>query len=388
MRILAASADLFDVFAPLPASRFQLGLQWFAAEDEGRTEDPTESKIRKAREEGKVAKSVDLVAAVVLLLPVVTIGFLSVYFIQGMAEMLQWFFTRAVDLDPIDGAGILSGVFFQYLLRLTWPVVLVAFLAALLGNLMQVGFLFTLKPITPDFSRIAPNIGRYLTKNVFSADAAFNLAKALVKVLVIGLIAYLNISSEFGKLLHLAGRPFGDAVGLVGNLALTITVQAAVVMILLSLPDYMYQRNKHQESLKMSVQEVKEERKQQEGDPLIKSRLRERMREVLMSNMMAKVPKADVVITNPTHYAIALEWDNQTMVAPVVTAKGMDEVAQKIKSLAKDNLVPVVENKPLARALYASVDVGDAVPEEYWEIVSRILAEVYRLNGKLDAVVV
>jgi len=157
-------------------------------------------------------------------------------------------------------------------------------------------------------------------------------------------------------------------------------------MLVLAIPDYLFQRFQHRESLKMSLQEVKEERKQQEGDPLIRSRLRERMREILRRNMMQNVPKADVIITNPTHFAIALQWDAATMTAPTVIAKGQDLIAQRIKEVASGAGVPLVENKPLARALYASVDIGDQIPQEYWELVSRILAEIFKL-GRASAVV-
>jgi flagellar biosynthetic protein FlhB len=159
-----------------------------------------------------------------------------------------------------------------------------------------------------------------------------------------------------------------------------LLIIAALLLLGLSIPDYLFQRWQYMESLKMTKQEVKEERKMYEGDPLIKSRLRQRMRELLSRNMAANVPKADVVITNPTHYAVALEWNKDTMPAPMVTAKGADEVAQRIKAIAKESGVPIVENKPLARALYAEVEIGDIIPETYYQAIATVLAHVYKIN--------
>jgi len=361
---------------------FAWDLQRFAAEDEGRTEDPTEAKIRKAREEGKVAKSPDITAAVVLLLPMVAIVFLAGSIWTTFMEMLRFYFNQATTTDPITGGGPLSGQFFSYLARLLVPVLIVALVAAVGSNLLQVGVLFTTKPLIPDFSRIRPKFGQWIKKSLFSTEALFNVVKQLLKVTVIAVVAWLNIQSEWLHLLNLLHVSFTLASETLWRVGLNIVLQCAVVMLILAIPDYLFQRHQHKESLKMSLQEVKEERKQQEGDPLIRSRLRERMREILRRNMMQNVPKADVIITNPTHFAIALQWDSATMTAPTVVAKGQDLIAQRIKEVAAGAGVPLVENKPLARALYAAVDIGDQIPQEYWELVSRILAEIYKLSGK------
>lgn len=366
---------------------FAFGIQHFAAADEGRTEEPTETKIRKAREDGKVAKSVDLVSALVLLLPISLIGMTAGSLFDTLVEMMGFYFSQATVIDPVTNGADIMGPFWGYLARLTLPILGVAFLSAVVANLVQVGFLFTLKPIKPDFSKIAPKFGKYFQQSLFSGEALFKLGMNLLKVTVIGVIGYLSLAADMPKMVHLLHKPFLPAFSFVGEKALWLLIQTAAAMVAMSIPDYLYQRYKHKESLKMSKQEIKEERKQQDGDPLVKSRLRERMREIMMSNMMANVPKADVIITNPTHYAIGLQYDRDTMGAPVVLAKGMDDVAQKIKSVARENEVPIVENKPLARALYASVEIGQPVPEEYWDVVSRILAEVYRMNGRLGAVV-
>jgi flagellar biosynthetic protein FlhB len=356
-------------------------LQWFAAEDEGRTEEPSEYKLRKAREEGKVAKSQELVGAIGLLFPAVALAILAPYYGRTVAEMVRFYISRAAEADISRDAGPLAAAFFSYFARLAAPVAIVAVVSAIFSNMVQVGFLFTVKPITPDFTRIVPRFGQYLRRTMLSVEALFNLMKSVVKVAIIGFIAYLTIRSESEKLMTLFSAPFWDSVLLVGSLALRLVIETAVAMLALAIPDYLFQRRQFMESMKMSKEEVKEERKMQEGDPLVRSRLRERMRELLARNMAANVPKADVVITNPTHYAIALEWDRDKMVAPVVTAKGVDEVALRIKRIALENGVPTVENRPLARALYAEVEIGDAIPEKFYQAIAAVLAHVYGAAG-------
>jgi flagellar biosynthetic protein FlhB len=363
------------------ATPFDIHLQWFAAEDEGRTEEPTEHKLRKAREDGKVAKSVELSSSLVILFGIATLGLISSYFLKNVLSMLSFFLQHATELDITSDSGLMPA-FYNYFFKLTLPVLVVAFLAAFLGNVLQVGFLFSAKPITPDLDRIVPRFGRFFRRALFSGEAAFNLGKTLLKVAVIFAIAFLNIRSQLPKLINLVDMHHMTAFRLVVTIAFRIIVESTLAMLVLSIPDYMFQRRQHRESLKMSRQELKEERRMYEGDPLIKSRLRERMRDLLTRNMMRAVPTADVVITNPTHYSVAVEYDRLIMEAPVVTAKGVDAIALEIREIAKDNDVPLVENKPLARTLYQEVEIGDAIPEKYYEVMAIILAEVYKLTGR------
>lgn len=360
---------------------FWLPVFTFAAEDEGRTEEPTEHKLRKAREEGKVAKSGEFTSALVLLFGVITLGLVSTYFLRNTLDMLKFFFQGFPEIDITTQASLLP-IFFKFFLRLVLPVVLVAFVTALLGNLLQVGFLFSVKPITPDFSRIIPHFGRFFKKAFFSGEALFNLGKTLFKVVVIGVIVYLNIMAEVQRIMRLLTVPFLVSFGLIASIAFRIVVESAIAMLILSFFDYLFQRRQHIESLKMSKQEVKEERRMYEGDPLIKGRLRERMRQILTRNMLQAVPRADVVITNPTHYSVAMEYNRVVSPAPVVVAKGVDSMALKIREIAEENSVPLMENKPLARALYREVEIGDEIPEQYYEVLATILAEVYRLNNE------
>jgi flagellar biosynthetic protein FlhB len=363
------------------AALAEVHLQWFAAEDEGRTEEPTEHKLRKAREEGKVAKSVEFTSALVLLFGIATLGILAGYLLRSAADMIRYFLAQSCEMDITRDRG-LTTAFFTYFLRLVVPTMLVVFVAALMGNIFQVGFLFTAKPITPDFNRIVPRFGRFFKRALFSGEAAFNLGKSIFKILVIATIAVLNIRAHIPHIANLVTSPLLMSLRLIAGLAFRIIVEASLAMLLLAIPDYMFQRRQHRESLKMSRQELKEERKMYEGDPLIKSRMRERMQEMLTRNMMRAVPQADVVITNPTHFAVAMEWNRQLMEAPTVVAKGADEIAAKIREIAKENDVPLVENKPLARTLYREVEIGDVIPEKFYEVMAMILAEVYKLQGK------
>jgi flagellar biosynthetic protein FlhB len=355
-----------------------IDLQWFAAEDEGRTEDPTEYKIRKAREDGRVAKSQELIGALVLLLPALTIFFLAPSMLRTCVEMLRFYFLRAAELDPIADRIVVTA-FFNYLARLALPIVAVAMAAAIFANVVQVGFLFTTKPITPDFSKVVPRLGRYFQKTLFSLEGLFNIFKSVIKMAFIGGVAFFLIRSEIKTLANLQTATLWTGVSTVASLAIRMLLISALLLLLLSIPDMLFQRWQYKESLKMSKQEVKEERKMYEGDPLVKSRLRQRMRELLSRNLAVTVPQADVVIANPTHFAVALEYKSG-MEGPMVSAKGEDELALRIRRIAEENDVPVVENKPLARALYAEAEVGDIIPETYYRAVADVLAHVYRMN--------
>lgn len=370
--------------APLPSfTPFDVHLQWFAAEDEGRTEEPSEHKLRKAREEGKVARSIEVPAALLLLVGILTIALLAGSLLNTLLGMVTFFLGEATDPGAFSRA--LAPLSLSYFLKTAAPILLVLLVVAILGNVIQVGFLFSAKPITPDLSRVTPHLGRWLQRSFLSEEAAFNLAKSLAKVVIIAAVAYLNVSGEFPRLVRLGMSPFTAGVKLVSVVALRIVVEAAIALLAFSALDYWFQRRQHIESLKMSRQEVKEERRMYEGDPLVRSRLRERMREIMRRNMLKAVPKADVVITNPTHYAVALEYDRALMVAPTVTAKGADLVAEKIREIALANRVPLVENRPLAQALWKEVDVGDAIPEKFYEVMSIVLAQVYKMSGRTAA---
>lgn len=356
-------------------------LQWFAAEDEGRTEDPTEHKIQKAREDGKVAKSQDVTGAIILLFTVVALLILGRYLLANSQEMLTYFLRRLTETE-VFGDGTVIRAFYAYFIRLTLPIAMIAFAAAIIGNVVQVGFLFTTKTITPDFNRIAPRFGKFFQRALLSTEALFNLAKSMGKVLLIVVLGVVNVAFRIDEITATLTAPFLQSFSLVTEIAFNMLLQSAILLLVLSIFDYLFQRHQHLESLKMTRQEVKEERRTFEGDPLIKSRMRQRMNELLNRNMLQNVPRADVVVTNPTHFAVAMEYDRVTMDAPTVIAKGQDNIALRIREIAGESDVPVIENKPLARALYAEVEIGDTIPERFYEAVVIVLKQVYKMTGK------
>jgi flagellar biosynthetic protein FlhB len=268
---------------------------------------------------------------------------------------------------------------FHYFLRLAAPIIAVSAVAALAANIgqdmAQFGFHFTTKPLAFKLNKIVPNFAAFLQKTIFSGYGAFNFFKSVVKIALIGTVAFVLIYSDIQKIANLQTATLALGIKTIGGLAMRMLILCAFFLLILAIPDYMVQRWQHRESLKMSKEEVKWEWKETEGDPQVRTRIRQRMRELLTQNIRQNVPKAEVVITNPTHLALALEY-NETLVGPRVLAKGADELALRIKQIALDNGVPVEENKPLARALYPILEVGDIVPQEYWAVIAEILRRV------------
>jgi flagellar biosynthetic protein FlhB len=362
-------------------SALAIDLQWFADEDESRTEEPTEVKLRRLREEGQVAKSQEFVSALGLLLPALMLLFLAPFMLRTCVEMVRFFLLRAVELDPVKDR-IVALAFLRYLALLASPALVTAVAAALFSNLVQTGFIFTTKPLTPDFNKVLPRFGQFFRRTLFSVDGVFNFFKSVVKMVIIGIVAWLLIRSDIEKLINLQKAGLWLGVATVASLAVRMLIISALLLLLLAIPDYMFQRWRFRQRNRMSREELKEEHKMYEGDPTIRARIRRRFREILNRNLAAAVPRADVVITNPTHYAVALEYNADNMPAPMVVAKGADEVAARIRSIARRHEVPLVENKSLARALYAQTEVGDFIPMMFYQAVIDVLIYVYRLNEK------
>lgn len=357
-------------------------LQWFAsAEDEGRTEAPSDLKLRKAREEGRVPKSQELTGGLVLLLPVLTLILLAPWLLRGFVQILTFYIQRCTTASLSDGELMVE--FLYALVRMVLPVAVTAIVAAVVANVIQnKGFLFTTKTIEPKISKVLPKFGEYFKKTLFSFEGAFNVVKSIVKVVVIFMAAYLLIRSEVPRLLTLMQANFWDGIVFIAEMTAKLLVITAVIFIVIAIPDYIVQRRQFMETMKMTKQEVKQEYKETEGDPLVKGRLRQYMHEMLRRNLPASVAKSDVVITNPTHYAVAIQYDSDSMAGPMVTAKGVDSLARRIREIATENRVPLVENRPLARALYAEVEIGEMVPENYYQALAVILANVYNMKGK------
>ena len=364
----------------MSTSAKDLDLQWFAAEDEGRTEDPSEFKLRKAREEGRVAKSQELSSALVMLFPVVAIIILAPWLFENFVEIVLYYFRISTTAEL--NASLANG-FYYYLIRMVTPIVLTAIVGALLANIIQnKGFIFSTKPIEPKFSKVIPKFGEYFRKTLFSFEGVFNTFKSILKVVIIFIAAYTIIKSELTTLLAMLDQNLWQGITQIAWMAAKILITAIIIFLVIAIPDYIVQRKQFIDQLKMTKQEVKEEYKTMEGDPMVKARLRQFMREMLANSMRENVAKADVVITNPTHYAIAILYDKEIMQAPTVMAKGEDDQAQLIKQIAADNDVPMVENRPLARALYATVEVGDLIPETFYNVVSTLLVGIYKMKNK------
>ncbi|MDR2942336.1 MAG: flagellar biosynthesis protein FlhB [Treponema sp.] len=369
--------------SPLPAPRslLPIHLQWFADDDEdapGKTEEPTEHKLQRLREEGQVVKSQELVGAIGLFLPALLLLFLAPSMLKTCVEMLRFFFSRAVELDPTKDAIIL-GALLRYFTRLAWPILTVAVVAAVFSNVMQVGFLFTTKTIVPNFSKVLPKIGQYF-RRIFSVDGIYNFIKSIAKMAIIGFVAFILIYSEKDKLLNLQKTDVWMGLTTVSSIAIKMLIISAFLLIIMSIPDYMFQRWRFRERNRMTRYEIKEEMKMYEADPQVQGRIRRRFQELLRQNIGVSVPKADVVVTNPTHLAVAIQYDQRSMSGPMVVAMGADEMSARIRQIAQENGVPLVENKPLAWALYRETEVGEIIPPAYWNTVAVILSKVWYLN--------
>jgi flagellar biosynthetic protein FlhB len=372
---------LQTLFGPLPSLRFDL--QLFAAEDEGRTEEPTEYKKRKAREEGRVAKTQELPQALVMLFGFFCIFLLSKTFYRSTAGLMRYYLELVPEVvNSQENIMFLFKPILPVLIRLVGPILGVSFIAAFAGNVIQVGFKFSTKPIQPDFSKINPNPVRFFTKILFSSQAAVNLGKAVFKIAAISVIAFFLVRKDIGTIMRSLDMGIADGLGLILSLSFKLVMMASGVLLVLAIPDYLFQRHLHIESLKMTKQELKEERKLLEGDPYLRAHMRERQREFARRRMIQEVPKADVVITNPTHFAVALKYEALKMSSPYCIAKGQDHIARRIQEVARQHDVSVVENKPLARELYRRVDIGDEIPEDLFTAVAEVLAFVYKLKEK------
>lgn len=347
-----------------------------AAEDEGRTEEPSEYKLEKARKEGRVPKSPEVGAALVLIFSVVTLIFLGKWIFYQCLSIYQFYFERVGDYNL--GDPTLITFFIQSLLKIVIPVALVAIFGGIFGNIVQTrGFVISWKSISFKFSNIVPKFGEYFKKTIFSAKGLFNIAKSIGKVAVIVIIAYIFIKQDIFELLEIIKN--GQVVVAVGRIAVMgarLLLIVGVLFLIISIPDFFVQRHEFRESMKMTKQEVKEEYKEMEGDPEVKNRLKQMQQQLLSQNIPKAVSESDVVITNPTHFAVALKYDRLESDAPKVTAKGEDELAFTIRRIATENDIPIVEDKPVARGLYTETQVGDIIPEAYYRTISIIYSHL------------
>lgn len=357
-----------------------LDLQRFAAEDEGRTEEPTERRKREERERGNVPKSQDLPGALVLLGAAVVIFIFASFMTNRIFNVFHFYFERIATIGSTFGeeeVRLLLRDFFYHTGMIIFPVLLAALLFGVVGNVVQVGFLFTMRPLQFQMERIIPDMTRVLpVRRNF-----VNLLKVLVQIVVLGFIAYLIISEDLIPMLRSTGMELRGAVSLFGAVAFKLLIASGLFLLVAAIPDYFYQRFEYMENLKMSMSDVKRELKEDVGDPMLRQRQRERAMQMRQNRrMLDEVPKADVVITNPTHFAVALRYDPAAASAPVVVAKGQDSIALMIRRIAKENRVHIEENPPLARALYDQVEVGGEIPENFYRSIVLIFQKLERFR--------
>ena len=362
-------------------------LQWFAKDGPGgeKTEPATAKKLREAREDGKVVKSKELTAAfdliILFLVLKIFVSFvgnrLMNSFVDIYGRIPDFVRENAVDVTEKSVAALMSDALIQILIVCV-PFFAFGFVVTALISVIQVGWKVTGKPLQPKLDKFNPING---FKRMFSKDSVFELVKSIIKIGLIAYMAYASIRDHQNELFILYDLELKQAVALVGGLVIDVGFKISLVYLIVGIADFVYQKHKFNEDMKMTKQEVKDEFKNTEGDPQIKGRQRRKMQEVSQKRMMQDVPKADVVITNPTHFAVALRYDTKESTAPVVVAKGADYVAQKIKEIAKDNKIEIVENKPLARMIYHNVDLGAEIPPELYQAVAEVLAYVYRLKN-------
>ena len=344
-----------------------------------KTEQPTGKKLEDARQKGNVAQSREIPSVLILSGSVGVLFFAGSWMLGRLTATMRGMYQRAATLDMVSETihTLLWEVFLNSVVILL-PLMLAVMTAGVLGNVAQFGFLFTGEKLTPNLAKLNPISG---IKKLFSLRSLVELAKSVIKLVIISGVAYFVLKRYLDEIPGLMQLSVGNILKFIGQVSFQMSLYTCLVLFLMAVLDFAYSKWQHHQELKMTKQEVKDENKQREGDPAVKARIQ---REMARQRMMEAVPGATVVITNPTHLAIALKYE-EGMSAPTVVAKGAGFVAQKIKALAAENDVPLVENKPLARAMFKLTEVGDFIPADLYRAVAEILAYVYRLKGLVDA---
>ncbi len=367
----------------------ELNLQFFAEGEGGeKTEPATQKKLDDARKEGQVAKSKEIASG----LGLIALFFLLKFWIGNMGTQFLGVFGNVYNQIPVatrlsngnPPATVAKQIFTYAILRVVVilaPVFIVGYLVSFLSDYVQVQWKPTAKPLMPKLNKINPLSG---LKRIFSVNTVVELIKSIAKIALIAYVAYSYLVDRQNQLFLLYDLPMLQAVQFIGETVINLGIRISLIYMLIAVADYAYQKVKFSKDMRMTKQEVKEEFKNQEGNPEIKGKIRQKMREASQRRMMQNLPQADVVITNPTHYAVAIKYDKDVALAPIVVAKGADYLAQKIKEVARENKVEIVENKPLARMLYANVNVDDQIPPELYSAVAEVLAYVYHLQGRTE----
>lgn len=378
IKIFKMENDDLKLHKPYPIS---YNLQFFAGEGGEKTEEPTTKKLSDARKEGQVARSNELVnsSSLVALFLVLKV-FLS-FIVDNFINVFNNTYMQIDKIARSDASTtLIQSVISDFIIKIIWiciPVFLTAMIIGFVVNVVQVKWQVSGKLLQPKLNKLNPISG---FRKIFSTEKIVSLILEVIKIYVIYNITYDALKEQWRTLLILYDMDLLQAVALTGTIVIDLGLKISFIFLVIGFADLLYQKFKFKRQMRMTKQEIKDEFKQMEGDPQIKSKIRGKMREISQKRMMQSIPQADVIITNPTHLAVAIKYDKETSSAPVVIAKGADYLAQKIKEIAKENKIEIVENKPLARMLYYNVELGAEIPPELYQMTAEVLAYVYGLK--------
>ncbi len=351
-------------------------------DDSQKTEDPTPKKIEESRKKGQVALSREINNWVMLLTGTIVVLAIGPYTMSSLKNFMKIYIEKAHLIPSIPGGfGLILGNAFWEILGILILPLLILMVAAFAAPFVQIGPLFAPQTIKPDFSKVSPMAG---FKRLFSIRSVMEFVKGILKIGIIGVVGAILLYPFYGSVEHFIGLPVPTMMDELHGLVLRLMMGILFVLLIIAVIDLVYQRYEHHKKMRMTKQELKDEYKQTEGDPHIRAKLRQLRQEKARARMMQAVPEADVIITNPTHYSLALKYDPEEMDAPVLIAKGMDEVAMRIREVAKENDIPLFENKPLARALFDTVEIDQTIPEEHYKAVAEVISYIFQLKNKFS----
>lgn len=362
-------------------------LQLFAKEgqDGEKTEEPTAKKLEDARKKGQVMRSTEVVTAATLLafffMLKIFVGFIGNRFMTSFRQTIGFISDYTSEPFTLNTARtIIRGSFWNIIVA-AFPIMIVGLVVTIVAIVFQVKWKVTAEPLKPKFDKFNPVTGM---KRLFSKDKIMDLFKSIAKVVILAYVVYSYLKNQWPLIYKMYSYTLPQAIAVIGDTVINVGIRISVLFAVIAMFDLFYQKWKYHQDMMMSKQEVKDEYKNSEGDPKVKSQQKQRMQQASQRRMMQDLPNADVVITNPTHLAVAIKYDKDTNEAPVVVAKGADYLAQKIKDRARENAIEIVENKPLARMLYHNVEIGAEIPPELYQMVAEVLAYVYSLTGRVN----
>lgn len=362
-------------------------LQLFAKEgqDGEKTEEPTAKKLEDARKKGQVMRSTEVVTAATLLafffMLKIFVGFIGNRFMTSFHQTIGFISDYTSEPFTLNTARtIIRGSFWDIIVA-AFPIMIVGFVVTIVAIVFQVKWKVTAEPLKPKFDKFNPVTGM---KRLFSKDKIMDLFKSIAKVVILAYVVYSYLKNQWPLIYKMYSYTLPQAIAVIGDTVINVGIRISALFAVIAMFDLFYQKWKYHQDMMMSKQEVKDEYKNSEGDPKVKSQQKQRMQQASQRRMMQDLPNADVVITNPTHLAVAIKYDKDTNEAPVVVAKGADYLAQKIKERARENAIEIVENKPLARMLYHNVEIGAEIPPELYQMVAEVLAYVYSLTGRVN----